>query len=141
MKLRLATMDDCEILFQWRNDLPTRLASHHTAPIGIEEHKDWLSKTLDDPKRKLYIAELGGKPVGTLRTDNSDGVAEISWTVAPAHRGKGIGKLMVGTLAEAISGPIRAEVKSQNVASMRIAESAGMRLERTDGDIHHFRRG
>jgi RimJ/RimL family protein N-acetyltransferase len=141
MNLRLATIEDCEILFAWRNDLATRLASRNSAPIAFNEHKRWLVKTLDNPKRALYVAELEGTPVGTVRTDMVGDVAEISWTVAPEHRGRGIGKLMVRTLAQSISGPIRAEVKGSNLASIRIAEAAGLSLEKTDGEMHHFRRG
>lgn len=77
---------------------------------------------------------------GFCRADHSDGVAELSWTVAPERRGKGVGSRMVSLAASQIDGPIRAEVKAGNEASRKIAEAAGMTLEREDGGVLYFAR-
>ena len=139
--LKPATMDDADLLFAWRNDPATRQASHTTAPVQRSEPREWLSRSLGNPARRLYIAEEGGIPVGTVRADFADGVWELSWTVAPNARGRGVAKRMVAALARAIADPIRAEVKATNAASARIAEHAGMHLDRESEGIQHFRRG
>jgi len=138
--LRPATIEDAEILLDWRNDAETRRVSHKTSEVTIDEHAIWLSKILGNANRRLLVAEKGGVSVGALRADLSDGVWELSWTVAPKARGRGIAKRMVTLLAAEISGPIRAEIKACNTASARIAEYAGMVLNKEVEGILHFSR-
>jgi len=133
-------MADAKALFEWRNDPMTRAASHNTAEIRFEDHLAWLESSLADPSRLLYVAEINGEPVGTVRADQSGGTWELSWTVAPSRRGSGIGKRIASKLALSITDPVRAEVRSGNIASMRIAEHVGMRFAReVDGFLHYER--
>jgi RimJ/RimL family protein N-acetyltransferase len=139
--LRPATLDDAALLMDWRNDPRTRAASHHTEMVQKDRHLDWLRGVLANPDRQLFVALDDGEPVGTVRADLDDGIHEFSWTVAPGARGRGIGKRMVALLAGRIETPIRAEIKSGNTASIRIAEHAGMLLDRQeDGVLHYLRR-
>ena len=138
--LRPATLRDADLLLEWRNDPATRAASHDTSRVAQEEHIAWLSAALNNPDRKLYIAEENGAPVGTVRADCANGVWNLSWTVAPQARGRGVAKRMVALLASRISDPIRAEVKAGNVASARIAQHAGMTLERESNAVLHYAR-
>lgn len=139
ISLRPATMADAEMLFSWRNDPTTRRASHDSTPVVFEQHVAWLTATLMNPQRKLFVAVAGPKPVGTVgaRRDE-DGVWELSWTVAPSCRGKGYGIAMVRSLVSTLEGPLRAEVKAGNTGSMRIAEAAGLFCARVDGNILHY---
>jgi RimJ/RimL family protein N-acetyltransferase len=141
LRLRPASLDDAELLLEWRNDLSTREASHNTAPICIDEHIEWLKRILANENRHLYVAEIDGAPVGTVRADYENPGYELSWTVSPSMRGHGVGKDMVRLLAKTISDSIRAEVKAGNIASIRIAEAAGMVFEREESGILHYRRG
>ena len=128
------------MLLEWRNDPETRKASHNTTEVQRNDHISWLTRTLSNPNRRLYVAEESGAPVGTVRADFSDGVWELSWTVSPRARGRGVGKRMVAVLGNQISEPIQAEVKTGNIASARIAEHAGMEFElETDGVLHYKR--
>ena len=138
--LRRASIADGHLLYVWRSDPATRAASHQTGPIELAAHLAWLASALANPRRDIYIAEADGRPVGTVRVDRDPEAAEISWTVAPEARGRGVGSRMVAMAAAAIAGPIRAEIKPDNGASIRIAEAAGMQLDREDGGILHFRR-
>ena len=138
--LRPATMEDVDMLLDWRNDPQTRKASHNTSEVIKEEHVAWLSMTLVNTNRKLLVAEEEGVPVGTIRADFSEGVWELSWTVAPHSRGQGVAKQMVALLAHEITEPIRAEVKTENIASARIAEHAGMAFDREVEGVYHYSR-
>lgn len=138
--LRLATMNDADMLLEWRNDPETKKASHDTAEVQRNEHMSWLSRALSNPNRKLYLAEESGTPVGTVRADFSHGLLELSWTVSPRARGRGVAKRMVAVLANQISEPIRAEVKAGNIASVRVAEHAGMEFEREIDGVLHYKR-
>jgi RimJ/RimL family protein N-acetyltransferase len=138
--LRSATIQDADLLLEWRNDPKTREASHNTGEVERNEHVSWLLRTLKNPNRRLLVAEENGTPVGTVRADFSESVWELSWTVAPSARGRGVAKQMVVLLASQIFEPIRAEVKAGNIASLQIAEHAGMEFDReTDGVLHYTR--
>lgn len=140
LSLRLATLHDADVLLEWRNDPETRNASHQTAVIRPEDHLSWLTRTVDDPDRLLFVAANDGVPVGTVRADRTDGVWELSWTVAPAARGRGLAKRMVALLAVEISEPIRAEIQPGHIASVRVAEHAGMVLHEQLNGVLHYRR-
>lgn len=139
--LRQATLQDADLLLKWRNDTSTRLASHNAAVIQEDAHLSWLRECLSNPNRKLLIAQENGVAVGTVRADYSNGEWQLSWTVAPDKRGRGVAKRMVALLAQQIVDPIRAEIRVGNSASVRIAEHAGMHFDKESAGILHFRRG
>lgn len=140
LRLRPATVADAALLLEWRNDEATRLASHNTGVVTPEDHARWLDALLRDPSRRLFIAEVNGDPVGSVRADRDpDGAChELSWTVAPAARGRGMGVRMVQLLLAEVSGPVRAEVKPGNQASVRIAEAAGLAFDVERNGVMRF---
>jgi len=140
MILRLATVDDAEILQKWRNDPETRSASLNSEVLLWPEHVRWLEASLKSRTRSIYVAEIENTPIGTIRTDLSDEFCELSWTVAPKVRGKGFGKKMVKMAANQIDGAICSKIRSTNGASQSIAMNAGMSFSfETDGVMHWFR--
>lgn len=142
LHLRDVSLEDSEIIFNWRNDETTRSASHSMNPLSFEEHVQWFKSSLNNPNRRLYIAEYKGQRVGTVRTDFIHNVFLLSWIIAPNARGQGVGKRMVGLLANSIQAPIKAEIKKDNLASIKIAIHAGLELHKEDEQgILHFKRG
>ncbi len=133
-------MTDAALLMAWRNDAATRGASHSAATVSPAEHRQWLQAQLRNPDMQLYIAESDGMAVGTVRAVGENGVAELSWTIAPEARGRGYAKAMVAALANRITGPIRAEIKTGNMASVKVAEHAGMSFQQQSGDVLHYAR-
>ena len=140
LKLRRATMKDLDILFDWRNNMQTRIASCNTADIKMGEHKRWLSNSIKNINRQLFIAEKDGIPVGTIRADLSNGVYELSWTVSPDARKQGIGKQMVSSFINRIKGLIIAEIKEDNIASKRIAEYVGMKFDHKENGMIYYKK-
>ena len=138
--LRSANIDDSQTLLDWRNDSETRRASHNLNKVTLDDHVTWLSKVLNSTNRKLLIAEKGGAPVGTVRADFGEGSWELSWTVAPDSKGQGVAKQMVLLLANTISEPIRAEIKSGNIASRRVAEFSGMVFDKEVAGVGFYSR-
>lgn len=136
--LRPALLSDADLLLAWRNDQESRAWSHQAEEIPREQHIAWLSSALLNPARRLYVAEEGGLPVGTVRADLADGVWTLSWTVAPCARGRGVARRMVAQLLQGLNGVIHAQVKAGNAASRRVAESAGMVLDREEGGVLHY---
>ena len=122
MDIRPARMSDAELLFQWRNDPLTCAMSRSSDPVSWDAHISWLTGRLARSEPHIYIAERR-VPVGTFRLDGD----EISYTVAPEARGKGIGLAMMCRVSE-MFGPLRAEIYERNTASIRVAQRAGMIL-------------
>lgn len=141
MHIRPATMADALLLLEWRNDPDTRANSVSTDVVALEQHMAWLERVLVSPSRRLHVAEVDGVPVGTVREDDDDAAVELSWTVAPAWRGMGIGSRMVKLLATRIDRPLVARVKPGNAASMKIAGGAGMLPTGHVDGLAVFRRG
>lgn len=141
LTLRPASAADAERLYMWRMDPETRAGSLNTAPIPFADHCAWLAQALADPNRHIYIVESLGVPVGTVRVDRVGEVCHLSWTVAPEFRGQRFGIRMVRAVAAGIAGPIEAVVKAVNLASIRIAQAAGMHLETTEDGVLRFVRG
>jgi UDP-2,4-diacetamido-2,4,6-trideoxy-beta-L-altropyranose hydrolase len=131
VRFRPAKNDDCAILCQWANDPATRNGSFRSAPIAWDEHREWFEKTLSDDQTLIMIAEESGNPIATLRMKNEgDGVAQISITLAPEARGKGLAAYLIqkgSREAAALMDTIRVEalIKSENMASRRAFENAG----------------
>lgn len=139
MQLRLATIEDAAMLLEWRNDAETRANSITQDIIMMDSHVAWLTKSLQNPMRELYIAEEDGQAIGTVRVDIlSDGAQELSWTVAPSVRGKGFGKQMIGLALQNLTGTIRAHIKLGNVSSIKIAEACGFQSMREHNGLLEF---
>ena len=140
ISLRKVKFEDWPMLLEWRNDEETRKNSHSTEPVAEASHKTWLNKVLADPNTQLFIAEKNGIPVGTTRADFHESQNDylLSWTIAPHARGKGIGKLMVKAMADRLNGRIRAEIKSGNIASIKIAEFAGLSYKKEENQVLFF---
>lgn len=68
---------------------------------------------------------LEGKPAGSVRLDKFRDGWELSWTVAPQYRGKGIGKKMVQAGTQLVTTSVYAKILPANSASIKIAKTAG----------------
>ena len=128
--LRRATAADSAPLLAWRNDPLTRAMSKSTAAVTAADHEAWFSSALANPKRQLLVAEHEGQGVGTVRLDLGEhGGAEISLTVAPAHRGRGLAARMLAAAEDPArqSGVLwlHALVKPDNAASLKAFKRAG----------------
>lgn len=124
-----AKVEDCKLLFDWRNDEITRKNSISSDIIPFENHVKWFNESLKNKNRKIYIVFNNNTTVGTTRVDIENKKNIISWTIAPSARGKGYGKLMVKSFVDMLNGEIIAIIKENNTASIKIAEFAGLKLD------------
>ena len=128
--LRAATLDDWARLLEWRNDPATRAASKRSDPVARDEHIEWLTAALSNPRISLMIASDPARDVvvGTCRLDRSRGrEAEVSITIDPRQRGRGYAtRLVAAAIAEASDVDVlTAEIKVGNAASMRAFAANG----------------
>jgi RimJ/RimL family protein N-acetyltransferase len=131
-RVREAALADEDLLLSWRNDAGTRNSSRSTDEVDPEEHRRWLGSVLRDPGRLLLIgADPRGNPVGTVRFDSlSEGLFEVSLTVAPDRRGEGwASPLLLAAEATLRSHEpdcrIRAFIRESNAASLAAFARAG----------------
>lgn len=137
--MRPAVFEDWQDLLDWRNDEQTRLNSVNDDIILEENHKNWLKSALNDENKLILIYECNNRPAGTVRIDYQMNVCELSWTVSPLFRGKGIGKEMVAASLEFVKMPkIRARVKQDNHSSKKIALHIGLSLAKETDDMLYF---
>lgn len=101
--LRPATLNDTQLTYSWAADPVVRSFSFNTRPIIEEEHINWFAAKLNNNNCRYYIAELDGKPAGSIRFDLHNGEALISYLVSPELHGKGLGQILLGKGLEKIS--------------------------------------
>jgi RimJ/RimL family protein N-acetyltransferase len=141
---REARMTDADLLWRWANDRETRRNSFTPSPIPYAEHVAWLERRLGSDATRTWIFSDGDIPVGQVRFDISNGVAEIGITIAPEHRDRGHGKAMleqaIRRLREEQRDRIRARasVLAHNEASLRLFKACGFEevatIRRDDGE-------
>jgi UDP-2,4-diacetamido-2,4,6-trideoxy-beta-L-altropyranose hydrolase len=150
-KIESANLSHSKNIWKWRNDPITRSVCRNTDEVSWEDHDSWFNGSLENPDRYFYIGVSvtpeNETPIGVIRFDVSSSSpehCEVSINIAPSARGKQFGYLLLreGTqrFAGEISRPIRifAEVKTDNLASMRLFASAG--YSPCDDDSKDFNR-
>jgi len=131
LSMRIATLDDAEILFSWRTDAGTQEHSRDRAVMTFESHIEWLHRSFDDVDRTILIASDAGRDIGTIRWDGlGKGNWEVSITVAPEQRGRGRAQALLAAGEHYIcdaKGEVMAvaTVHEANKASMALFEHAG----------------
>lgn len=139
--LRGVISQDAEMLLRWRNDFETRRNSINTAAVSPEEHARWMHRVLVGDVHKVSVALDDDIPVGVIRleSDFKEKACDLSFTVAPEHRGRGYGSAIV---AQALRGMgdvrVTAEVKIFNEASRRIFDKLGFRVIDSQGELLLF---
>ena len=130
--LRMATMDDCEAIYKWRNAEKTQRYSFNSRQISLDQHRRWFKKSLENPNRQILIAELCGRSAGVLRYDIDSRLAVISiYTVPGIKKGYGIGTQIIHTGSKWLCRhfpdvhKIQAKVLHKNVVSKKAFVNAG----------------
>jgi RimJ/RimL family protein N-acetyltransferase len=123
------------MIWNWANDPTVRANAFDSEPILWETHVRWYRSRLDSPGTRFWILEDGGEPVGQIRYDRDDSgnAAEISYSIASKHRGKGYGSALLRmtrtlALAELEVEEIRAVTFAENEASRRAFARSGFRI-------------
>jgi RimJ/RimL family protein N-acetyltransferase len=131
LKLRVATLDDAQLLFDGRNAEAVRRWSQQSAVIEWSQHLNWLTASLRNPQRLLLIAEADDGAVGVLRYDLRGFAAEVSLYLLEGRFGLGWGRALLARGEEFVAAhwpqltAIRAQVLPANRASLNVFRDAG----------------
>ncbi|MBQ3035299.1 MAG: pseudaminic acid synthase [Lachnospiraceae bacterium] len=127
LELRPATMEDCQMIFEWANDAETRKQSFTVEKISWETHKVWYEDCLKRTDRELYVCYHADEAIGQYRVDfvNEEEVV-VSYSIAPKYRKRGYGAEMLRAGESVIKKQfpavrrVKAEVKKENTASQKM---------------------
>lgn len=131
LRLRPATLEDGPMLHAWRDHPETRAVSGSSAPVQLDSHMSWLTRKLDDAGCRLFVAEVGGTAVGSIRFDRQLNEAwEVSLYLDPDLIGLGLGRYLLQAGEHAMQVEDRdvaftATVMPGNDASARLFTNAG----------------
>lgn len=149
LTLRAAGPDDARRLWEWANDPSVRAWSFDPEPIPWEAHLSWYGQRLASAATRFWMLDADCEPVGQIRYDRSPAgrTAQISFSVAAAHRGRGYGVALIErsrdlALAELDVSAIVALTIAGNTASRRAFERVGFRVtglrDVRGRTCHHF---
>jgi RimJ/RimL family protein N-acetyltransferase len=138
-QIRKANISDSDLLFNWRNEIKSRYMSINQSKLNFKDHKIWLSTSLKNPNRKIFIAVNKDDNIGMGRIDLEENGSSLSWVVSPNHRKKGYGIKIVSALIKLAALPIFAKIKCENEASKKIAEKLGFKIISKNNNIYTYR--
>ena len=136
--LRKATIDDAKLLFDWTNDDKVRRTAVIKKKIEWDEHVNWLTYKLQSNQSYIYIlTNENNENIGVIRFDKNNNVFIISYSIDKLHRKKGMGYLMLQLglkkiLENEFQCKFLASVQTDNIASIKIFEKLGFRLEKIE---------
>jgi RimJ/RimL family protein N-acetyltransferase len=88
---------------------------------------------LDHPDRVAYVAESRDELIAVGRYERSGDTAEVAFTVADDHQGRGIGTILLSVLATCAAShgitSFFADVLCENHAMVRVFRDAGFSLQ------------
>lgn len=130
--VRRARLEDCRMLYDWRNHPFVRSVSINPAAIDFDDHIRWMKRVIGAKDRWLFVAEVGTLPVGSIRFDlTAADSAFVSLYLDPALASLGLGQRMLQCGEDELSRTlgltltIHATVAAENRASVRLFSAAG----------------
>lgn len=115
MILRKATMDDCDFIYNLRNEPYVRNASWNTKTIDYSKHKEWFKNNY----KYYYII---GDRKGFVRIKDD----EVSIAVVKGEQNTGLGTAALDEIAK-MHPNLKAEVKLDNIQSLNFFINAGFK--------------
>lgn len=105
--LRKASIEDGEIILEWRNDAATRKNSFSKEIIDPDTHLKWYQGKLTDQDCSMYILMDSSEKIGLARIDKIGKIGKISYMISPAKRKMGYGRKMLELLENNVPGDIK----------------------------------
>lgn len=145
LEFKRAVEKDCDLLFNWVNDIDVRKNSFNNDKISYENHIKWFGNKMKSDKSYIFILYLDKIPVGQVRIDIERGVGIISYSIDKDYRGKGLAVIMLRCLEMEIKnsknliGELVGLVKCNNIASEKIFEE--LKYKKTvQNDFYEYRK-
>jgi len=145
INLRFGTEEDCKKIYDWRNHPKIREISFSSEEIIFADHEKWFYDMIKNPKRTLFIImNEKSKDIGNVRIDKKEGYALINILIDGNFINKGKGTLALKKSAEVYFNNfdvpyIVAEIRKDNIASIKSFVKAGYKLYKEHKDKYEYR--
>ena len=129
--LRLAGLQDCRDIYEWRNAAENRQHSFDSGVFAFADHEAWYKATLSRSDRVLLIGEAHNSPVGVLRYDLKGQCANVSVYLVPGKHCQGLGSKLLHSGSEWLRKnhpevrEVLADIQIANQASQAAFSQAG----------------
>jgi len=145
--LRKGTLDDAELLFEWRNHPQIIALSSHKKKVDWPEHLAWFRNCIsEEHKHQIFFVMSKDTEIGVVRFDlRGTGRAVISVYLHPDWWGSGLGadavRLAVARIIDLWRGlaVIEANVIVTNRRAVRVFEKCGFSKDSKRPDKSHTR--
>lgn len=126
IKFREASFEDAEILFDWVNEKEVRKNSLISKPVKWEDHLTWFKNKMENKNSRIFIFFIEQEPMGQVRLNFDGDYWNIAFSVDPAYRGLGYGKLIIKKIVDLVEFKrFRAIVKKNNIGSLKVFKRLG----------------
>lgn len=141
LKLRSVVEEDSFLLFKWANSFEVRENALNSQRIEWKKHQTWFREKISSPNSKIYILENGNLPIGQIRYDRKEqGFWYMDFFIEQKFRGLGLGKKIIELSRSNISGPVKALVKKENLASNKVFQKLGFEKTQSEkGFVEYLR--
>ena len=145
MKIHNVKEIDSMLIWNWRNDIETRMMSRNSEIIKWEDHKLWLTNKLNDLEDKLYIFKEQDIPIGIIIFSKViTNKFEISININPELRSKGYGNKLLKLALKKFKKDnmneytIMATIKKMNKKSQSLFLKMMFKLEGSDDEYLYY---
>lgn len=125
-----ARPEDALVMWEINGNPDARAQSFSTAAIPLADHLAWYSRKLTDPASAMFTISRDEVVAGVIRYDRTGDAALLSYALAPAFRGQGLGTQLLrettGPARDALGvSRIEGLVLERNAASSGAFTNAG----------------
>ena len=134
IQLRDLHPDDLPIFFEQQLDADsTRMAGFPSRDrTAFDAH--WASNILGNPAAVTQTVLLNGNVVGHIGSWQQDGVRLVGYWIGREYWGKGAATAALARFLSIVTTrPLHAHVTMHNLASIRVLEKCGFKIEREEG--------
>lgn len=93
--VELARKEDVDKVYGWRNDDKVRKSSKNSQPFSFSEHKKWFDSALLNNDCYILIGYYRNVPLGVVRFNIDNNIAEVSIYLVPKGKFKGLGRSLL----------------------------------------------
>ena len=126
--LKRACKQDCDLIFNWANDVSVRKNSFNSNELNYDEHVVWFDNKLHSNNSIIFLFYYNNLPVGQVRIDIENKVGIISYSIDKDFIGCGLSIEMLRLLEVNVNKDVNkliGNVKFGNVGSQKIFEKLG----------------
>lgn len=144
MIIREVSFLDSEEIFNWRNDINTRLMAKDVNKIDKKTHNRWFENCILSNNCKLFLGMFNGVKVGVVWfiSDLKKKKAEVSINLNPTERGKKLSALLlkksIDKFLEINNFTLYSTVKKNNLPSKTIFQKCKFKLKKSDKFYDYF---